>query len=52
MIVAAASTYFALYVHVRQEVHLDAPLTFPLTCLATPSWNVEGEAPRFVTALA
>src|ERR1700733_954709 len=52
LIVTAAITYFAEDVNVGKEVHLDATLSFSLAGLAPASLDVEGEAARFVGALA
>src|SRR5580700_6181495 len=48
---AGAFAFFADEFDVRQELHLDGDRAVPLTGLATPSRNVEGEMSRGVAAL-
>ncbi len=52
MVVAAPAAYLAQHINVRQKIHLDAPLPFPLAGLATTAGNIERKPSRLVTALA
>src|SRR3984893_2553041 len=49
-VVALAAAYFAGYVDVGQEVHLDADDAVALAGLAAPALDVEGEPPRAIAA--
>src|SRR3546814_8781662 len=49
-VVALAVAHVAGDVDIRQEVHLDLQHAVALTGLAPPALDVEGEAPRLVSA--
>src|SRR5690606_14960756 len=46
-VVARARTGIATHVHVRQKVHFDLEHAIALTRFASPTFDVEREAPRF-----
>src|SRR4051794_20665624 len=52
MVIALAAAYLAEDIDIRQEVHLNAPLTFTLASLATPATHIKRKASRFVATLA
>src|SRR5271166_3428016 len=52
VIVAFAAADLAQDIDIGEKIHLDTPLAFTLASLAASAGNVEGEAPRPITALA
>src|ERR1700722_13155372 len=52
VVVSPSAADFALYVHIRQKIHFDSPLPFPLASFASSTSNVERKSSGLVSSLA